>query len=111
MLFFSPRVAELKLRSVRFPLLGEYPDYFTGEDFVAWLNANVPGFDGNLDRAEDAARGLTERGNLHRHIGEFGNEFEKAFELGSETLCAEASSRVSSRQPDQALEPPRERRH
>lgn len=87
---------ELKPRSIRFPLLGEYPDCFTGEEFVAWLNTNIPGFDGNLDRAEDAARELTERDGLLRRIGEFGNEFEhsdeayyqfrpKAFELGSET--------------------------
>lgn len=93
---------ELKPRSIRFPLLGEYPDCFTGEEFVAWLNANVPGFDGNLDRAEDAARELTERDGLLRRIGEFGNEFEhsdeayyqfrpKAFELGSETETASSA--------------------
>ncbi|OAX43944.1 hypothetical protein K503DRAFT_610472 [Rhizopogon vinicolor AM-OR11-026] len=92
----SRAAAELNVRSVRFSLLGEYPDCFTGEDFVAWLNANVPGFGGNLDRAEDAARELTERDGLLRRIGEFGNEFEhsdeafyqfrpKAFELGSES--------------------------
>lgn len=93
---------ELKPRSVRFPLLGEYTDCFTGEEFVAWLNVNVPGFDGNLDRAEDAARELTERDGLLRRIGEFGNEFEhsdeayyqfraKAFELGSETETASSA--------------------
>lgn len=76
----SRAAAELKLRSVRFPLLGEYTDCFTGEDFVAWLNANVPGFGGNLDRAEDAARELTERDSLLRRIGEFGNEFEHSDE-------------------------------
>ncbi|KAG0709279.1 hypothetical protein DFH29DRAFT_820737 [Suillus ampliporus] len=90
---------ELKPRPIRVPLLGEYPDCFTGEEFVAWLNINIPGFDGNLDRAEDAARELTERDGLLRRIGEFGNEFEhsdeafyqfrpKAFELGSETETA-----------------------
>ncbi|KAG2157826.1 uncharacterized protein EDB93DRAFT_818604 [Suillus bovinus] len=93
---------ELKPRSIKFPLLGEYPDCFTGEEFVAWLNANIPGFDGNLDRAEDAARELTERDGLLRRIGEFGNEFEhsdeayyqfrpKAFELGSETEAASSA--------------------
>src|ERR1700722_15005770 len=69
---------ELPLRSVRFPLLGEYQDCFTGEEFVTWLKENVHGFGGSLDRAEDAARDLTERENLLRRIGEFGNEFEPA---------------------------------
>lgn len=101
---------ELKPRSIRFPLLGEYSDCFTGEEFVAWLNTNVPGFDGNLDRAEDAARELTERDGLLRRIGEFGNGFEhsdeayyqfrpKAFELGSETET------VSSSMPKRNLAP------
>ncbi|KAH7929102.1 hypothetical protein BV22DRAFT_1057685 [Leucogyrophana mollusca] len=87
--------AELPLRPVRFPLLGEYQDCFTGEEFVTWLNTNVAGFGGSLDTAEDAARDLTEREGLLRRIGEFGNQFEhsdesyyqfrpKAFELGSE---------------------------
>lgn len=84
--------AELPLRPVRFPLLGEYPDCFTGEEFVVWLNENVQGFGGSLDRAEDAAKDLTEREGLLRRVGEFGNMFEssddafyqfrpKAFEL------------------------------
>lgn len=68
--------AELPLRPVRFPLLGEYQDAFTGEEFVAWLNDNVQGFGGSLDRAEDAARDLTEREGLLRRLGEFGNQFE-----------------------------------
>ncbi|KAG6869236.1 hypothetical protein C0993_009100 [Termitomyces sp. T159_Od127] len=68
--------AELPLRPVRFPLLGEYQDCFNGEEFVSWLNVNVPGFGGNLDVAEDAARDLTEREGLLRRIGEFGNQFE-----------------------------------
>ncbi|KAJ7245122.1 hypothetical protein B0H12DRAFT_1325359 [Mycena haematopus] len=72
--------AELPLRPVRFPLLGEYPDCFTGEEFVAWLNENVQGFGGSLDRAEDAAKELTERDNLLRRIGEFGNQFEHSDE-------------------------------
>jgi hypothetical protein len=76
----SRAAAELKLRSVRFPLLGEYSDCFTGEEFVSWLNANVPGFGGDLDRAGDAARELTERDGLLRRIGEFGNEFEHSDE-------------------------------
>ena len=72
----SRAAAELPLRSVRFPLLGEYHDAFTGEEFVAWLNRNVQGFGGSLDRAEDAARELTERDGLLRRLGEIGNQFE-----------------------------------
>lgn len=72
--------AELPLRAVRFPLLGEYQDCFHGEEFVAWLNLNVPGFGGSLDKAEDAARELTERDNLLRRIGELGNSFEHSDE-------------------------------
>lgn len=68
--------SELPLRPVRFPLLGEYQDAFTGEEFVAWLNANVDGFGGSLDRAEDAARELTEHEGLLRRLGELGNDFE-----------------------------------
>lgn len=70
--------AEMPLRPVRFPLLGEYPDCFTGAEFVEWLNKNVPTFEGNLDIAEDAAKELTEREGLLRRVGEFGNEFEHA---------------------------------
>ncbi|KAF9045812.1 hypothetical protein BDZ89DRAFT_979706 [Hymenopellis radicata] len=68
--------SDLNLRPVRVPLLGEYQDCFTGEEFVAWLNDNVHGFGGSLDRAEDAAKELTERDGLLRRIGEFGNQFE-----------------------------------
>ena len=64
--------AELPLRPVRFPILGEYEDTFTGEDFTTWLKNNVPGFDGSLDRAETAARELTERDKLIKKIGEIG---------------------------------------
>lgn len=68
--------AELPLRPVRFPLLGEYQDAFTGEEFVTWLKDNVDGFGGSLDRAEEAARDLTERENVLRRLGELGNQFE-----------------------------------
>lgn len=68
--------AELELRPLRVPLLGEYQDCFNGEDFVAWLNVSVPSFGGNLDTAEEAARELTEKYNLLRRIGELGNSFE-----------------------------------
>jgi hypothetical protein len=70
--------AELPLRSVRFPLLGEYQDAFTGDEFVTWLKENVPGLGGSLDRAEDAARNLTENEGLLRRLGEFGNLFESS---------------------------------
>lgn len=85
--------SELPLRAVRFPLLGEYQNCFTGEEFVTWLMENVAGFGGSIDRAEDAARDLAEREGLLRRVGEFGNQLEnaddawyqfrpKAFELG-----------------------------
>ncbi|KAJ7077876.1 hypothetical protein B0H15DRAFT_557408 [Mycena belliarum] len=108
--------AELPLRPVRFPLLGEYPDCFTGEEFVAWLNENVQGFGGSLDRAEDAAKELTERDNLLRRIGEFGNQFEhsdeafyqfrpKAFDLeGNHTVAAATvTSPVKTSQADNLI--------
>jgi hypothetical protein len=84
--------SELKLRPVRIPIFGEY-NCFTGEEFVNWLNKNVPGFGGSIDLAEQAAQELTERDGLLRRIGDLGNAFEpvddafyqfrpKAFELG-----------------------------
>lgn len=84
--------AELKLQAISFPIVGEY-QVFTGEDFVAWLNVNVQGFGGSFERAEEAARDLTERDGLLRRIGDIGHQFEptddafyqfrpKAFELG-----------------------------
>jgi hypothetical protein len=72
--------SELPLRSIRFPLLGEYQECFHGEEFAAWLNLNVQGFGGNLDTAEEAARELTEKYNLLRRIGELGNNFEHSDE-------------------------------
>ena len=84
--------SELKLRPVRIPIFGEY-NCFSGEEFVNWLNANVQGFQGSIDLAEQAAQELTEREGLLRRIGDLGNAFEplddafyqfrpKAFELG-----------------------------
>ncbi|KAI0322821.1 hypothetical protein OF83DRAFT_1048625 [Amylostereum chailletii] len=88
--------AELPLRPVRFPILGEYQDCFTGEEFVVWLQSNVAGLGDSFDKAEDAAKDLTERDGLLRRIGELGNLFDsaddafyqfrpKAFELGKTT--------------------------
>ncbi|KAG5647823.1 hypothetical protein DXG03_007747 [Asterophora parasitica] len=103
---------ELPLRPVRIPLLGEYPDCFSGEEFVTWLNDNVPGFGGSLDRAEDAARDLTERDGLLRRIGELGNQFEhaddafyqfrpKAFDLeNASTNAVTPSSSAKSLRPE-----------
>lgn len=68
--------AELRLRPVRFPLLGEYQDAFTGEEFVVWLQQNVEALGGSLDRAEEMAKDLTEREGLLRRLGELGNQFE-----------------------------------
>lgn len=70
--------SQLPLRAVRFPLLGEYQDAFTGEEFAAWLKDNVKQFEGSLDRAEEAAIELTEKHNLLRRLGELGNDFEDA---------------------------------
>lgn len=70
--------AEMPLRPVQFPLLGEYPECFSGAEFVEWLNKHVPAFEGSLDLAEDAARDLAETEGLLRHVGEFGNQFVHA---------------------------------
>ncbi|TFY64373.1 hypothetical protein EVJ58_g2657 [Rhodofomes roseus] len=83
----------MPLRPVRFPLIGEYQDCFSGEEFATWLKENVEDFSGSLDHAAFAAKELTEKHNLLRRVGEFGNDFEnandafyqfraKAFELG-----------------------------
>lgn len=71
--------AELPLRPVRLPILGEYPDCFTGEELVNWLRDNVEAFGGDLDLAADAAGDLGQEG-LMRRIGEIGNEFEPSSE-------------------------------
>ena len=42
--------SELKLQPIRVPIVGEYL-CFTGEEFVTWLNQNVEGFGGGVDRA------------------------------------------------------------
>jgi len=68
--------SELPLRPVRFPLLGEYQDTFTGEEFVTWLQESVKEFAGNIDLAEEAAEALTEQHDLLRRLGEFGNQFQ-----------------------------------
>jgi len=65
---FARASSELKLQLIRFPTVGEYL-CFTGEEFVSWLNQNVEGFGGGVDRAERAAHELTEREGLLRLIG------------------------------------------
>lgn len=70
--------AEMPLRPVRFPILGEYQNCFTGEEFAGWLLENVPDFQRDLDIVLVAARELTEREDLLRRLGEFGNKFDKA---------------------------------
>ncbi|THH01772.1 hypothetical protein EW145_g6857, partial [Phellinidium pouzarii] len=99
--------SELRLRPVKFPIIGEYKDCFHGEEFVVWLVENVQGFGGSLDRAEDAAKDLTERDGLLRRVGEFGNAFEssdeafyqfrpKAFNLEAELAKQELSANAAS---------------
>ncbi|KAF8347678.1 hypothetical protein F5887DRAFT_953662 [Amanita rubescens] len=89
--------SELPLRPVRFPLLGEYQDTFTGEEFVTWLQ-----------------EGVKEHGLLRR-LGEFGNQFQgsddafyqfrpKAFDLeGRKTLERRSSSSIKGLQADNIL--------
>jgi hypothetical protein len=76
--FLSRAKAEMPLRPVRFPILGEYQECFTGEEFVVWLLENVPEFQKDLDIILVAARELTEREDLLRRLGEFGNKFDNA---------------------------------
>ncbi|KAF8327151.1 uncharacterized protein EI90DRAFT_2998640 [Cantharellus anzutake] len=68
--------SQLPLRPIRIPILGEYEDTFTGADFTKWLKDNVPAFEGSTERAEAAARDLTERDNLLKRVGDLGNKFE-----------------------------------
>lgn len=72
--------SSMPLRSVRFALLGEYTECFSGEEFTVWLKDNVPEFESSLDNAEAAARELTEKMGLLRRIGELGNEYESSEE-------------------------------
>ena len=69
---------EILLRPVRFPILGEYKDCFSGEKFVGWLLENVPKFQKDLEIILVAARDPTERGDLLRRLGVFGNHFDCA---------------------------------
>lgn len=78
---FKRAKSELPLRAVRFPLIGEYQDVFSGEDFATWLKEKVEDFGGNLDRAAFAARELTEKHNLLRRLGELGNDYVNASDV------------------------------
>ncbi|KAL5513060.1 RGA8 [Sanghuangporus vaninii] len=99
--------ADMNLRPIKVPIIGEYKDCFSGEEFVVWLVDNVQGFGGSLDRAEDAAKDLTERDGVLRRVGEFGNAFEnndeayyqfrpKAFNLEAEYYKHEQRDSVTS---------------
>ena len=83
--------AEMPLRPVRFPFLGEYQDCFTGEEFFGWLLDNVPEFQKDLDIVLAAATELTEREDLLRRVGEFGNKFDNAddafYQFRPKVLC------------------------
>jgi len=47
---FLTRVkAEMYPRPVKFTILGEYQECFTGEDFVGWFLENVPEFQKEFD--------------------------------------------------------------
>ena len=67
---------ELPLRAVRLPIIGEYKDCFTGEEFVNWLQKGVEAFGDSYELAEEAAKDLTEDEGLLRRIGGLGNAFE-----------------------------------
>ncbi|KAF8920600.1 hypothetical protein CPB85DRAFT_495616 [Mucidula mucida] len=101
--------SDLNLRPVRVPLLGEYQDCFTGEEFVAWLNDNVHGFGGSLDRAEEAAKELTERDGLLRRIGEFGNQFEHSddafFQFRAKAFDIEGKNPETMSSPIKTMQP------
>jgi hypothetical protein len=64
--------SELPLRPIRFPLLGEYQDCFSGVEFLDWIRLNVKGLNGDPDRAHDFAQELTEREGALRRLGELG---------------------------------------
>lgn len=76
--FLTRAKAGMPLRPVKFPILGEYQDCFTGQEFVTWLLENVPEFQENFDIVLVAAREITEREDLLRKVGEFGNKFDYA---------------------------------
>ncbi|KAG8929178.1 hypothetical protein FRC02_005910 [Tulasnella sp. 418] len=93
---------DLPLRSVRFTILGEYENCFSGEEFVTWMKEHVKELEGNLDKAAEASKDLTETYDALRRIGELGNKFEnsatayyqfrpKAFNLQS-TLARKATA-------------------
>lgn len=67
---------ELKMTTVKLPFIADYKDCFSGSDFADYLRAKVPGLGDSVERAEEAARDLTEREGLLRRIGELGNAFE-----------------------------------
>lgn len=77
---FRSAQSGMPLRAVRVPIMGEYPDCFTGEELVNWLRDNVEAFGGSLDLAAEAGRVIGEDLGLLRRIGSIGNEFEVSSE-------------------------------
>ncbi|CCO28439.1 Rho-GTPase-activating protein 8 [Rhizoctonia solani AG-1 IB] len=100
---------ELKTTTVKLPFIAEYRDCFTGADFVDFLKSKVPGLGDSVERAEEAARDLTERENLLRRIGELGNAFEDSqaalYQLRPKAFNLEAEIRNSLQPPNSADKP------
>ena len=69
-----------------------------GRRFVTWLNWNVEGFDSSIDRVEQAAQELTERGGLLRRIGELGT-LEMLLSLEAMPSISSGQSRSSPAKP------------
>ncbi|KAJ1306794.1 hypothetical protein OPQ81_007780 [Rhizoctonia solani] len=100
---------ELKTTTVKLPFIAEYKDCFTGADFVDFLKVKLPGLGDSVERAEEAARDLTERENLLRRIGELGNAFEDSqaalYQLRPKAFNLEAEIRASLQPPNSADKP------
>ena len=84
--FVYPRIslraeAGVPLCPARFPILGEYKECFSGEEFADWLLGNVPEFQEDPDTTLVATRDLTEREDLLRRLGESGWHFDNAADI------------------------------
>ncbi|CAE6441078.1 unnamed protein product [Rhizoctonia solani] len=100
---------ELKTTTVKLPFIAEYRGCFSGADFVDFLKVKLPGLGDSVERAEEAARDLTERENLLRRIGELGNAFEDSqaalYQLRPKAFDLEAEIRASLQPPNSADQP------